>query len=1103
MTEQLDLGLIGQPPVEALPPEDPREPAEISDEQRSVVTFDDNLVVTAGAGSGKTRTLVALYARILADPASLGCAERTGPERVLCLTFTERAAREVKERIRSVLHEPNDRRKLETAPISTFHAFCSAILRRYPLEAGVDPGFAILTDEMAHDLLSRAATESLRASLALGDEAARYAVRTLGFGASVTSLVHIVEAVRTAGWTPREPIRRFEATIEFARDALATTLAGAVRETTDKLLDTATASRMTPKGRTYLAEFETALTAWLADPSPATSRDLKMAAKRPARSWGFDNHTPLRHAVIEAVDRYEGARNEISHATDSGCWPALSVSVRAAYRDLRIARRALDYDDLLLRTRDLLANRDGVRASLRTRFDAVLVDEHQDTNPVQNDILELLAEIVPGRGETIDSAPRWCVVGDAKQAIYGFRGARVEAFQRLSADANRRGARRLLRSNYRSRPELVSFFNAFFPRVLATDESPGQAEYEDQVAHREAAGRPCVETLFPTPPPKGAKPGVDELRLIEARALAMRLQQACDPQSEHAVFIADPDSGETRPARAGDVGLLMRRMTDVEPYRQALQSVGFEAVVVGSGGFYSRQETFDVLNAVEAVLAPENPVSLIAFLRSPMVGVADDTLLRLTRGWHRSTGKPLRSHIVSSTARGSSQDRAALDEAWTVLDELGARADREAPGATLSWLIDRTGYAAIANALPDRAQRLANLDRLVAQADHAPRNGVRLLSEWAASMRRRIENPPREQDAPIADPGNRVVLMSIHQAKGLEFPIVAIADIGTRGRSGPDQVVFDDEVGVVSKLYDPVTGKWTPTLSYARASERVGQREDEEEARLFYVAATRARDHLILSAGTRSNRWFELASGFADEGHDSVTSLRQEEWVARFATAVASQPPLPDPGRAYEEPTTSALRQWTAREMAELVSGPRVTGDARSRPAMRVTRRLGVAGHAALERLPLRPGPDFDLESWLTAQPGIEPDVIPALAAFIENTILPRFAEAREVLRECPFRLHLPDDSGIVVGTIDCLIEEQPGEWSVWDYKFGSADAERAAFHRAQLQIYALAAAARLRLDRIRGVVWGVLEDDADQHVWGQAELTEIETRLLLGLSAS
>jgi ATP-dependent helicase/nuclease subunit A len=1109
MSNQLELSLAERMGIEDVTDTSIRSSGqrELSLEQLAVVRFDDDLVVTAGAGSGKTRTLVELYANLVESPESVGMAsDDFGPERILCLTFTERAAREIKERIREVISDPEHRRQLETAPISTFHAFCASILRRHPLEANIDPGFSVLSDDVAQELLMRIAVETLHRGVAGGDLAARQAVQLLGLARAGERLVHLVQAIRTAGWETRQPIVRFEEQLEQVAAAIEHDLPRSVAAAVEALIAAARdANLKQPKARGYLTAIEAAYDAWSEEPTPANEEILDQACKAPYASWRFEAATELRHAARDAITLLRGARAELEHQAELGCWPALAVSIRAAYRDVRVSRRVLDYDDLLLRTRDLLISHPGVQRHYSERFRAVLVDEHQDTDPVQQEILTLLLGAEAIADQSIEGAPRWCVVGDAKQAIYGFRGARVEAYRELATQADQRDALRILRSNYRSRPELVAFHNAFFPDVLDPDTHAGQAPYEEQVAHRKPSGEVAVEFLRPFDPSDNgkAKPAVSQ-REHEARALAMRLKAACDPDGVDTIRVEDPANGETRPAKPGDIAVLLRRMTDVEPYRHALQVVGLESVVVGSGSFYGRQEVYDCLNAIDAALTPRDPIPLIAFLRSPMAGLTDEGIYRLARNWDRRSGSPLRDHVFSSPESVlSDEELAVIEDARSILNELVNRADTESPGNTLAWLLDRTAYTAIVDALPDRAQRRANLRRLVSIADRAPRDGTKLLAEFAAGLRRRTDVPPRERDAPLPDAGNRAVIMSIHQAKGLEFPIVAVADIGSRSRFRIDEVAFDSELGIVAKRWDDALGDWIPTLSHERAKQHAKERDAAEEERLLYVASTRARDRLILSAGVKGNVWLELVEAFAQRDDPGLVTPSQSEWTDRFATAAVIESELPDPARSYLEPLPTAPGDTTAREVAGLLAGLPADAGPRASAAhdsMRAARWRGLIGHEALQRVPLHPPSDFDLEGWLNRVVGVDADEIPTLAGFIEDHVQPTLGTAQKVDREHPFRLRLPD-AGTVVGTIDCLWQGTDGEWWIWDYKFGGPNPDLDAFHDAQLAVYALAAAAALDLGRVSGRVWHVDGTEHRDLEWDRDALVELERRIIAVLA--
>lgn len=1091
--EQLALDLVAASRGDERPAS-PAADGGLRGEQRAVVRFDGDLVVNAGAGSGKTRTLVALYRTILANPALVGLdEEEIGPSRILCLTFTERAARELAERVRASVADPRWRRELETWPPTTFHAWCADLLRRHPLEAGVDPAFSVLSEDAADDLLRRSAVDALRHGLVTGDEAARRATELLGLGRAADALAALVRGLRTAGREARWPIERFERRLEEAGARL-DSLGAEVERVAEAMLDAARAASLRTEGqRDALETCQTALAAWRARRTSGTALALGAAARSAGSNWRFEGHTEARAAVVDLAGRWGALALEVENRLETGIWPAMAVTVREAYRAARGARNALDFDDLILRARDLLRSRDGVRDAIRRQRRAILVDEHQDTDPVQHELLRLLIGEDADDGQGPD-APRWCVVGDSRQSIYGFRGATVAAFEELARDATRRGARRALVTNYRSAPELVAFHNAFFPAVLVAGERLDQVGYEPQEPFRDPGPGPAVEILDAADPPLPAA----EARAAEARALAARLAAACAGGGRWAVTVRDDETGEERPARPGDVVVLFRRLTQVEPYRRALETAGLESIVVGSGSFYARQEVFDVLNALEAALHPNDPVALVGFLRSPMAGLPDDAIWALCRGWDRK--RPLARHVEERrrTAGLAPREDDRLDGAFRVLAGVAARADAHPPGAIVGWLVDATGYEAVLDALPDRAQRRANLTRLLALADRAPSEGRALLSDWTAALRRKVEDPPRDRDAAPPEAGDRVRVMSIHQAKGQEFPVVALADVGGSGRGRSSGLALDPDLGIVAKVWGGPATEPVATEAYLRAKEGARAREEAEEWRLLYVAATRARDHLLLSAGTSGSAWLRQVRAFRDrpEAEGLVVALDFDAWRGRFTASLGQEPPLADPGVEVRPPLAAAPGEATAREAAAGLAGapPAAPPAAAAREAAEAALRRGARGHEALERMPLAAG-DGGPAAWLAGPGGLPPDEAAALGRYAAGEILPRLAGAAEVAREEPFRLHLPG-GGVVAGTIDALWRDPDGAWWVGDYKFAEPGPVSDARHEAQLAVYALAAAADLGIDEVRGVLWYVDGDDARTFRWIADDLARIEDDL-------
>jgi ATP-dependent helicase/nuclease subunit A len=389
------------------------------------------------------------------------------------------------------------------------------------------------------------------------------------------------------------------------------------------------------------------------------------------------------------------------------------------------------------------------------------------------------------------------------------------------------------------------------------------------------------------------------------------------------------------------------------------------------------------------------------------------------------------------------------------------------------------------------------VEGLNAHADRAPSDGQPLLAQWAAALRRRAARPPRDRDASLPEVGDRVRILTIHQAKGLEFPIVALGDLGGRGKRGPGGVRFDPGIGVVAKVWTDPAEAPLDTAAYALARAAEKEREAAEEARLLYVAATRAQDRLILSAGSGTATWLGQVRKFAASPSAAALLARVplDHWAGRFAAALGQALPLADPGVTVRAPAPTAPGEAAARELAAALSGgpPIPASLAAAREAAAAALARGARGHAALERIPLAPVP-HDVAAWLAGPGGLPADEAKSLAGYAARRVLDVLGGAAEVARERPFRLRLPG-GGIVVGTIDALWRDAGGWW-VGDYKFAAADDESSDRHEAQLAIYALAAASAIGVDEIGGRLWYVDQDESRELRWSSADLSALEASL-------
>jgi ATP-dependent helicase/nuclease subunit A len=497
----------------------------------------------------------------------------------------------------------------------------------------------------------------------------------------------------------------------------------------------------------------------------------------------------------------------------------LRVTLKAddAYRAAKRRDAALDFQDLLTRARDLVRDDPAVQQELTERFRFVLVDEFQDTDPVQYELIERLC------GDGFVSG-RAFVVGDEKQSIYRFRGAAVELFRKFRGAVSKPG-RLSLTTNFRSRPGILAFVNAVFSRWLSG--------YEPLVPHRDPVPDPTVEFLWSLPETE-EKDDAGTRRRREAAAIARKIVELRD--------------GRNIPLR--HIGLLFRSMSNAAIYEQALQDAGIDYYLVGGRAFFARQEIFDVVTALRAVENPQDGEAVVGALRSPFFGLSDEALTLL--GTHPD-GPWAGLHDSARSGRLAADDRACADRARTALAAWREQKDRLPAARLLLRMFADTGYDAATRFTPLPDRLLANLWKLVDVARDFDRRGLDLAAVVAHLADRVAAAPKEEQAATVPEDDDVVRLMTVHQAKGLEFPVVFVPDLSTRTRGDDYPAVrWDRTLGAIPKRpYDLLDGD---DGAFSEFPHLLGKAADdvaawEEELRVLYVACTRAEELLILSAG--------------------------------------------------------------------------------------------------------------------------------------------------------------------------------------------------------------------------------------------------------------
>ena len=845
--------------------------SDLTAEQHSAVcTRDVSIGLSAGAGCGKTLVLTRRFLTHL-EPLGNGPTAATVPlAHVVAITFTDRAAREMRDRIRAecakrlrecppdeVAHWLAILRGLDAARISTIHSFCSGLLRRHAVAAGIDPQFRPLEMEIGQALLRQSVARTVKRLLEadhqdcfrllteLGLEPLRRAIRQLVLGRSM------VDARPFQGRAADEFAERWVTHLNevflprAARDLGESEL---VTQILRLLKDNVPTNRTMHERRNAVLAGLKALRDSHA-PAMAQLLELREAAKVQGgggkSAWADEEtYEAVRDSLQKLRDKIDDLKQftdfdprEIEQAAQASA--ALVSVVDEAAADFSAAKAeasVLDFDDLLVKTRDLLANSPEVREEAAASIDALLVDEFQDTDPIQAEIVNaLVAEQLP--------TGKLFVVGDSKQSIYRFRGADPAVFDATRNSLPEQG-RLPLTHNFRSQPEIINFVNSLFEPVMPA--------YEPLVPRRsQLSPKPAVEFLFafpgPEEEPESDPSSLEEHRRREAEWIARRiLELLADPTPR--IPVRDPESNAERLRRvkAGDIAVLFRAMSDAAIYEDVFRRRGVEYYLVGGRAFFAQQEVYDLVNLCTFLNDPADSIALVGVLRSPFFSLSDDAIVAMTRVGELPPREALRQPPPSGLSETQCEQ---IRLAARVIDELLAKKDRVPLPELLELALARTAYDASLLCEFLGRRKVANLRKLIDMARQFDRSGIGTLADFT----RRIQDSISEQSiedlaATHPESSNVVRLMTIHQAKGLEFPVVILADMERKNRGSYSDAVYHRAFGPI--IVPPKFGQDEPRHPAIEMHKYVEEREDDEESlRVLYVALTRAADHLILSAG--------------------------------------------------------------------------------------------------------------------------------------------------------------------------------------------------------------------------------------------------------------
>ena len=881
----------------------------LNDDQLGAVQAEGSVFVSAGAGTGKTSVLVERYVRAVCDRG-------VDVDSILVITYTRKAAGELRTRIRAALRErgrPDLARELDGAWISTIHGFCNRLLRAHPFAAGLDPRFRELVDAGAVVLRGEAFERALEAFCA-GEEPERLRLlATYRADGLRRMLTGVYETLRSAG---RELV------LELGERPSVDDAISRLRAEAELLAGDSSATQ------TQRRNAGEALRVATAGSLPEKLVDLSAFASRGVRAAAFE---------FARKDAERAALEELA-AHDRDLLQELLERFATEYAAAKRRESAVDFEDLQLAARNLLRDDAAVRDATQLRFRMVMVDEFQDTNRLQCELIDLVAH--PDLTEIF-------TVGDEFQSIYGFRHADLEVFRERRAHAQSLLA---LTRNYRSRPQVLAAINHLFGDAFGDEYQPlaASAEFPDPVF-----GHP-VELLVTDKASFADAP--EHWRTGEARRIASRVRELVD-------------SGEAEP---GEIVVLFAAGTDAERYEEALRREGLPTFRATGRGYFGQQQVVDLLAYLRLLHNRYDDVALTTVLASPFVGVSNDTLVLLRRNAPR---RPLFTALERSLPEGLEPGDERLLRAFLQRYERLVRASAR---VGLEALCDRIAgehdYDLAVLARWDGSRRFANLRKLgrLAREYETIRGAdiegfVRFVRDQDALGAKELEAVAEEEG------GGAVRLLTIHAAKGLEFKVVVVADAGrdVGGPRSPDEIVALSDGRFGFRMVHPTRGDRRPVFGWDDVRQAAGDQEREERLRLYYVAMTRAIDRLVVSGAIDPERTADRSTPIGWvldrlDAHEIVTEaghtpVELERGDARFVLTVARYGPADDAVEGKEvlvEPaddSESQLRLFDELPTGRPRLGIELPGLAEiPEPPVHDVRRLSYSALALFERCSYR-----------------------------------------------------------------------------------------------------------------------------------------------------
>jgi len=816
-------------------------------QQRDLAAGDlsQSYIVEAAAGTGKTTVLVSRIIKLIREGEA-------GLEEVVAITFTEKAAAELKAKLRqelerAILNEASSDKyqrisgaisDLERMQVTTIHSFCGSLLRERPVEAGLDPNFEVADGLMARLLQTEVWEDWFEKEMDADDPALRRAVligikpdQIRNMSGSILENRDVLEYLPSSQ-SPEDLekiigrfVRAFKEDVEslnqlkpYCRDAEDKAIL-IIEELNVKLKKLESISDREERERFIFKEIS------MGSPNKGAKKNWKpdhqLDRAREHFSSISENLNETREAIADSV--MTGLANRLTGYID-------------VYKQAKQERNLLDFHDLLMFTSRMLKEHPEVRGYFRSQYRFLLVDEFQDTDPLQAEIVFFLSEDEKTEAsewkEVRVASKRLFIVGDPKQSIYRFRRADIEMYE----DAKTRMGQDYLLTisqNFRCAPSLVKVVNKIFEDLIKPPEDghyqPGYVPLHFGRAKETVPPENGAVLLYPPGKKDIVMTSMEECRRWESRCVASFIQKLV---SEEKWQVWDEADQSFRPILFKDIAILMRTYTPLNPLEEALRSYEVDYRVIGGRHFYKRQEIQQLLAVLQAVDNPNDKVSLIAALRSPFFGTSDEELFL----FHANGG---------SLNYFQEAQRTDLEQPFRLLRELHEMRNQASVSALLKRLYEATCGLVLFLLKPQGEQRVANLLKIGDVARALDERGMLNFRGFVRWLSERQEEEAEEEEPPTLERGDNFVrLLTIHKAKGLEFPMVILTDLAHKGNKGEDFIIDRSGGRIASKIGSQDDRFWT--RNYEALSQWEEKRGEAEERRLLYVGMTRARDFLVL-----------------------------------------------------------------------------------------------------------------------------------------------------------------------------------------------------------------------------------------------------------------